>query len=121
MALSFVLLGCSKTLALSPITSAVQRQGQTQNGRNLSSEQVKVLDGWLQSQAQGWHRSPASYLPCLELAIVRSNGHKAWVHFLPSGLVVVNGAEGQLVKQISPTELDRLFQKIQVQSPVPAT
>ena len=109
LSLGLSLLACRKPLILTPVVSgSIITQGSV-GLRTLTSAQIKALESWFAANDIGWHQSPASYIPADRFSLIHQGGGATEVNVLSNGLVVVNTATGQFVRQFNTTEISQLL------------
>jgi hypothetical protein len=109
LSLGLSLLACRKPLVLAPVVSgSIITQGSV-GLRILPAAKVKALESWFAENPGGWHQSPASYLPSDRFILTHKGGATTEINVLPKGLVVVNKASGQYVRQFNTTEISQLL------------
>lgn len=107
--LGLSLLACHKPLLLAPTISGYMITEGSVGLRTLTPAQTKALESWFATNHGGWHPSSASYLPADRFSLTHPGGGKTEVNVLPSGLVVVNTASGQFVRQFNTREVSQLL------------
>ena len=73
----------------------------------LTKDQLQALDEWFGRHVSGWSSSPATYVPVLIVRIQHSGGSDSVVNVM-STMIVVNGRDGQHVRQLPHADLEAL-------------
>ena len=102
------LTACSFDVA--PVVSGELSHGLSSSGgvtTSLTTSQCQAVSEWLKARADGWTRTPASYLPDLTVRLRHADSSFTDLMVLKDSVVIVVDG-GQYIRSVEPNDLSRL-------------